>query len=95
MMRLIADKFLTVVVAVICTYALVLGYSVLMGWQLADFLPDHVSALFFAAGLLLAIRYDDFPDEMVLPLIKNAFVDDNVVRRFVVDLSRSREEANG
>lgn len=30
----------------------------------------------------------DFPDEMVLPLIKNAFVDDNVVRSFVVDLSR-------
>jgi hypothetical protein len=32
----------------------------------------------------------DFPDDMVLPLIKNAFVDDNVVRSFVVDLSKSR-----
>jgi hypothetical protein len=31
----------------------------------------------------------DFPDDTVLPLIQNAFVDDNVVRSFVVDLSSS------
>jgi hypothetical protein len=29
----------------------------------------------------------DFPDSMVLPLIKNAFVDDKVIHSFVVDLS--------
>jgi hypothetical protein len=34
----------------------------------------------------------DFPDEMVLQLIKNAFADDNVIHSFVVGLSKSRGE---
>jgi hypothetical protein len=34
----------------------------------------------------------DFPDDMVLLLIQNAFVDDNVIHSFVAELSKSLGE---
>jgi hypothetical protein len=58
--------------------------------QIADRLRKVASDLDAAAG-----KSDyDFPGEMVLPLIKNAFVDDNVVHSFVVDLYKSRGETD-